>query len=239
MLKLQNSASEDSFLPWVGLGGAIPVPADQQFERGFSAATKWLSVGGRYFDEAHCYPSREGEAAAVLNYTQNWTKIKRKEIFLVSKVGGCSGNNLGENEVIEWAMDILKLWNTTYIDVLLLHWSAFDGYANYAQQDSKDPNCYAFINQTTNNVQYGEYYNASLCRQHSWKGLIQLFLNGSAKAIGVSNFEEKHLNDLFDYKYEGDGKVYLPAINQMQFHGMYMYIFPFFIFFRIGVFVYI
>lgn len=88
-IKLQNAASDDSYIPWVGLGCAIP--GSNQYQRGFESATKWLSVGGTYFDEAYCYPSREGVAAGVLNYTENYTKIKREDLFLVSKVADCSG----------------------------------------------------------------------------------------------------------------------------------------------------
>eukprot|EP01084_Bolivina_argentea_P258101 434989_1 len=214
-IKLKNAASDDSYIPQVGLGNAIPVPLDQQYDRGYSAATKWLSVGGTYFDEAHCYPSRQGVSAGVLNYTEHYTKIKRKDLFIASKVGGCSGNYLGETQIIKQVYEVLDLWNTTYIDLMLLHWSAYDYYPYFVDngtQFSTDPYCQAYMNHT-----FGAQYNASLCRQSSWRGLIKLFLNGTVKAIGVSNFEEKHLIDIINYKY--NGKYYLPTLNQMQFHG--------------------
>eukprot|EP01084_Bolivina_argentea_P077678 140934_1 len=214
-IKLQNSASVDSFIPQVGLGCVwAEVHSDKnQYEVGYESATKWLLNGGTYFDSAHCYPERFGVAAGVLNYTQNWTKIPRSDIFLVSKVGGCSGNNLGYNEVMDWTKDILTLWNTTYIDALFLHWSAYDHYIAFADQLSSDPTCQAFYEYN------GPQYNATLCRQHSWRAMIDLYKNKTAKAIAVSNYEIKHLNDLFNYKYPNDGKVYLPSMNQIQFHG--------------------
>ena len=113
---------------------------------------------------------------------------------------------MGYKEAIEQVNNELKLWNTTYMDMILIHWCT-DNNQN-AQQLSSDPTCH----------RYTSTYNATLCRQHTWRGLIELFNNKTVKAIGVSNFEVKHINDLINYKYD-DGKSYLPAVNQMQFHG--------------------
>eukprot|EP01084_Bolivina_argentea_P257464 433774_1 len=209
-IKLNNSASPESIIPVIGLGTAFNGNGSEQYKIGYSAAQKWLQLGGRYFDEAHCYPSRHGVADGVLNYTNNYTTIARSELFIVSKVGGCSGDNLGYNEVMNWFNDIMTLWRTTYMDVILLHWPAYQMHPN---QKSNDISCIAYENGT-----YGPQYNATQCRLDSWKALIELYLNGSIKAIGVSNFEAKHLNDLFNYKYK-NGKYYLPAMNQIQFHG--------------------
>ena len=114
---------------------------------------------------------------------------------------------MGEKEAIEQVQNELKLWNTTYMDMILIHWCTDNN--NQAKQLSSDPTCH----------RYTSTYNATLCRQHTWKGLIQLFNNKTVKAIGVSNWEIKHLNDIINYKYPLDGKVYLPTVNQMQFHG--------------------
>eukprot|EP01084_Bolivina_argentea_P152555 266108_1 len=215
-IQLENSASDDSCIPSVGLGtvwAILDQDPQTQYKIGFSSSTKWLSVGGRYFDDAHCYGSHKGIASGVLNYTENWTKIKRSEIFLVSKVGGCAGDNLGYNEVIDWTRNILATWNTTYIDLLLLHWSAMNFNPGYPQQ-STDPSCAAYSNGT-----YGSRYNATICRWNSWRAMIELYIHGPVKAIGVSNFEQKHLNDLINYKYPPNGNIYIPSLNQMQFHG--------------------
>eukprot|EP01084_Bolivina_argentea_P041548 76675_1 len=203
-VKLQNSASPDSYMPFIGLGTAIPAQYPE-YKTGYDSATKWLSIGGRFIDEAHGYPSKNGVTQAVKDYTNNYSKIKRSELFIQTKVAGISGNQLGYNDVINAVNEELALWNTTYFDSMLLHWPSDHGQTH----PSSDPAC----RNEANNKQF----NASLCRQHSWRAMIELYNNGTLKAIGVSNFEQKHLADLFDYKY--DGKVYLPAVNQMQFHG--------------------
>ena len=211
-IKLHNTANADSFIPSIGLGTAWNNDSNV-YQTGFDSATKWLSIGGRLFDSAHCYPARNGIADGVLNYTNNYKSISRSEIFITSKVGGCAGNNLGYNEVKNWFNNILLIWNTSYIDLILLHWPSYDYFPGNYNQQTNDESCMVYYNGT-----FGPYYNATQCRLKSWKALIELYLNGKIKAIGVSNFEEKHLNDIFNYKYD-DNKYYLPALNQMQFHG--------------------
>eukprot|EP01084_Bolivina_argentea_P279485 477818_1 len=175
-VKLQNAASNDSYIPWVGLGCAIP--GNDQFDKGFNSSTKWLSIGGIYFDEAYCYPSRQGVATGVLNYTNNYTKYyKRSDLFIVSKVGGCSGDKMGYKEVMEQVNNELSLWKTTYMDMVLIHWCS----DNNGDSTSSDPTCDP--NKQT--------FNATICRQNTWKALIELYLNGTIKAIGTSNFEIK------------------------------------------------
>eukprot|EP00483_Globobulimina_turgida_P007110 UN07124 len=56
-------------------------------------------------------------------------------------------------------------------------------------------------------------FNATLCRQQTWKALIKIFNSGGAKAIGVSNFAEKHLNDILSMN------TLIPSVNQFEFHG--------------------
>lgn len=48
--------------------------------------------------------------------------------------------------------------------------------------------------------------------KENWQALEKLYLNGKIKAIGVSNFERHHLEELLDY-----AKV-IPVINQIELH---------------------
>eukprot|EP01084_Bolivina_argentea_P152556 266112_1 len=206
-IKLHNAANKDSFIPVLGLGCALT------YNNAYSSAQKWLQLGGRHFDESYCYATRLDLIKSVLNYTKNYTFIPRSHLFIVSKVGGCCGDNLGYNEVIDWFNKILNTWQTTYIDVILLHWPSYSydlaiNPSENFKQKSHDPSCLP---------SHYSNYNATKCRLKSWKALIELYLNGSIKAIGVSNFGKKHLNDIINYKY--NGKHYLPAMNQIQFHG--------------------
>merc|ERR1712228_545954 len=92
--------------------------------------------------------------------------------------------------------------NTSYIDLILIHWPSANNTETYS---SSDPYC----NANPNNKEY----SPSLCRQSTWKALEFIFNEGKAKAIGVSNFEQKHLMDIFDLN------SLLPAVNQFEFHG--------------------
>lgn len=49
-------------------------------------------------------------------------------------------------------------------------------------------------------------------RQESWKALEQIYKSGRAKAIGVSNYTVKHLEELLA------SSSVVPAVNQVEFH---------------------
>eukprot|EP01084_Bolivina_argentea_P279486 477819_1 len=160
--KLQNSATNDSFIPLVGLGTAIPAYPNESYVIGFQSVTKWLSIGGRFIDEAWCYSSKYGVAAGLLNYTNNYSTIKRSEIFLQTKVGGCGGEYLGYNSAIQQIKNDLVLYNTSYLDSVLIHWCSA---VSVTYDFSIEPVC---------NPANTTYFNATLCRQKTWKALIEL-----------------------------------------------------------------
>lgn len=49
-------------------------------------------------------------------------------------------------------------------------------------------------------------------RADSWKALVEIYNSGRAKAVGVSNYTVKHLEELL-----GSSNV-VPAVNQVEFH---------------------
>jgi hypothetical protein len=55
----------------------------------------------------------------------------------------------------------------------------------------------------------GNEYNATQCRLITWKALIKNWKAGKAKAIGVSNFNKEHLQEIID------AKLPLPSVNQI------------------------
>ncbi|MAT95905.1 MAG: aldo/keto reductase [Anaerolineaceae bacterium] len=50
------------------------------------------------------------------------------------------------------------------------------------------------------------------CYLETWQALEEIYQNGRAKAIGVSNFQVHHLEDLFRTS------QVVPAVNQIEFH---------------------
>ena len=232
-IKLSNAASSTSYMPVIGLGtggySAAKSPNisfDPQYwdpEQGYNHTLKWLKLWTDYgdqkgiirFDSAEQYRSKTGVARAIVEYTQNYTKIPREKIFITSKTGLIEP--LGYNETFSELNKILTKFNTTYIDLLLIH---FPSYFSPSRSDSDSIYCNNIDGNNTD-------YSPSKCRKTVWKAYEEIFDSGRAKAIGVSNFAIKHLNDTFlwnDGKDEDDESLnikYLPSVNQIEFHGYY------------------
>ena len=79
-----------------------------------------------------------------------------------------------------------------YVDLLLIH--------------SPGPNA-----QSTDPACQGNPTTWRSCRQSVWKAFEELFNTGKALAIGVSNFEKNHLEDILIMK----GMV--PSVNQVEY----------------------
>jgi methylglyoxal/glyoxal reductase len=52
------------------------------------------------------------------------------------------------------------------------------------------------------------------CYQNTWKEMEEIYQSGRAKAIGVSNFQVHHLEDILR-----DSQI-VPAVNQIEFHPL-------------------
>lgn len=79
-----------------------------------------------------------------------------------------------------------------YVDLLLIHSPALVG-------NSTDPACKRDLPTWRG------------CQQSVWKAFEELFNNGKALAIGVSNFEQKHLEDILMMK------SMVPSVNQVEY----------------------
>ena len=206
-VQLHNAASESSRMEVVGLGtggysaGKSPEarPEHWNISEGHINSMKWFSLGGRRFDSALGYQSAPGVAAGILNSTDNWTSTPRSEVFITYKVG--PPHPLGYKDAKQQIDDGLKLFNTNYFDLILIHWPSDN---SSAAATSTDVHCNTKMQ-----------YSASLCRQSTWKALLETKSNGGAKAVGVSNFEEKHLKDVM----KSQSPSGWPAVNQFEFHG--------------------
>jgi len=159
------------------------------------AVASWLQVGGRRIDGANSYYSDRSIATAIQK-----SGVPRSEIFILSKIGpGEQQFPLGFNESIYQFAQVLSNLNTTYVDLLLIHWPT---QVDPTAAISTDPAC-----QKNTNT-----YSEKECRLSTWKGLVQIFNNGQAKAIGVSNYNITHLQEIID------AKLPLPSLNQCPFH---------------------
>jgi len=149
---------------------------------------QWLHMGGRRIDNADSYYNMRAIGKAMAD-----SKVPREEIFLVSKIG--SGMPMGKQETFDQIQESLRQYNTNYIDLVLIHWPTSSG-------NSSDPHCQ--MHSTT--------YDAKACRLTTWQALLTLWKEKKIRAVGVSNFNTSHLQEIIDAGLE------LPSVNQCPFN---------------------
>ncbi|MBQ9548973.1 MAG: aldo/keto reductase [Bacteroidales bacterium] len=106
----------------------------------------------------------------------------RGDIFLTTKLWN---TERGYDKVLRAFDQSLSRLGTDYVDLYLLHWPA-------------------------NRLQFGD--KADALNADSWRALERLYKDGRAKAIGLSNFEERHIEAL-DWTAE-----IAPMADQVEFH---------------------
>ena len=189
-VQLHNAAVHGLMMPVSGIGtwgyGGPGKPGEQWNDSSAEVAIKaWLQAGGRRIDGSLHYGDQAGVGKAVAE-----SGIARNKLFITSKIP-CNGYNASMDHV----HDALSTLNTSYVDLLLIHWPFYP----HQKSPPSDEVC------TTNAT-------AGKCRQATWRALEKLFHNGVARAIGVSNFEVKHLQDIISL-----GGL-LPSVNQVEYH---------------------
>jgi len=205
---LKNSAVPGATIPAIGLGtggygnvnigcGVYPECWSEDFGCGDCAAaaiTQWLQVGGKRIDGSTSYGTDKAIAAAIQK-----SGVKREDIFITEKCGPTYP--LGYNDTLNQFQVMLKNLNTTYVDLLLIHWPVQDPNSPPLGQ-TVDPACQ--MNSST--------YNEVQCRVNTWKALVEIFNAGGARAIGVSNYNESHIQEIIN------ASLPLPSVNQCPFH---------------------
>ncbi|KAM3135470.1 hypothetical protein pb186bvf_012489 [Paramecium bursaria] len=145
ILKLNNG----NFIPQIGYG------TYQLTKKKCVEGVKYaLEIGYKHIDSASSY--KNGQDIRFPN---------RKDIFLTSKI---STSEQGYQEALNATQNILSDLDTTYLDLLLIHWP---GVAKYKPGDPKVRDI----------------------RLQTWKAMEKLYDDGVVKNIGVSNFLKHHL----------------------------------------------
>lgn len=141
-----------------------------------------IEAGYRHIDTAAVYQNEEYVGQAIKE-----SGIDRKDLFLTTKVwNGVQREALKDPQAIERAFEeSLKKLQTDYVDLYLVHWPVPNEAPGSPILDKKP---------------YIDTYLA----------LEKLYKSGAAKAIGVSNFHEHHIEDI--------KKVWsvAPAVNQIE-----------------------
>eukprot|EP01018_Ginkgo_biloba_P024916 Gb_04871 [translate_table: standard] len=193
---MQGSGSEVSVelnsgtkIPLVGLGtGAV---ASVQNEEAIKAAVaRALEVGYRHFDTATLYRS-ESALGAALNDAFRSGVVKRIEVFVTSKLW--SDDHDDPVSALKLSLQELQL---EYLDLYLIHWPV-----KYRKG--------------TNPLQPKEEDFLPLDLKSTWRGMEQCVELGLTKAIGVSNFTCKKIEDLLSY-----ARI-RPAVDQVEMHPLW------------------
>lgn len=126
-----------------------------------------LAAGYRSIDTAAVYQN-ESDIGTCLHELLPKFGLKREDIFITSKL---APRDHGAGTCRNACLASLQNLKTDYLDLYLIHWPGSQG------KQPEDPS----------NVQL---------RMESWQDMERLFQEGKLKAIGVSNYEQRHLQDL-------------------------------------------
>lgn len=175
-------------IPAVGLGTWQSPPGAVK-----DAVAYALKNGYRLVDGAYCY-GNEAEVGAGIKEAIDSGAVKREDIFVVSKVWATY------NTRVELGLDkSLKDLGLDYVDLFLVHWPLLMNPEGNDDKFPKLPDGSRDIIKSHNHVD-------------TWKLMEKLVETGKTKAIGVSNYSKRYLEQLLP-----EVKI-VPAVNQIENH---------------------
>ncbi|XP_056008151.1 uncharacterized oxidoreductase YtbE-like isoform X2 [Ostrea edulis] len=137
-------------------------------EEVYNALKAAFDAGYRLIDTAAVYRN-EGDIGDCLPELLSGHNLKRSDIFITSKLGP---KDQGEGTCYSACLKSIASLGCQYLDLYLIHWPGAQG------RKPDDP------------VQRE-------LRLGSWRDLIQLQKEGKVKNIGVSNFLQHHIQELY------------------------------------------
>ena len=141
-----------------------------------------LEVGYRAIDTAYDYQNSEGIGEALQEAFQS-KELERKDLFITTKVEG----GLNSSRTFEEHETNLKNLQVDYVDLLLIH------FPDYISPQ-------------------GDLTGSKKMRQDQWRAMEKLHKEGKARAIGISHYCRRQLDDVLEIA------TVKPAINQVEFH---------------------
>lgn len=139
----------------------------------YDAALAALRIGYRHLDCAWFYQN-EGEVGdAIKAFLKENSSVKRSDLFVCTKVW----NHLHEPEEVKWSLNnSLEKFGLDYIDLFLVHWPIA------SEKDDKN------MPKLNEKGQYVIKDNLTKDQKPTWGAMEELYKEGKAKAIGVSNW---------------------------------------------------
>lgn len=175
-------------IPAIGHGAWAPPNEEAQ-----SKVKGWiltaLKVGYRHIDTAQSYYTERAVGKAIKE-----SGIPRDQIFITTKLSWTH-----QHIVAETFEESLKALGVDYIDLFLIHWPQPIVYEKGSTSLPRNPDGTVKVREDINFNQ-------------AWAEMEKLLETGKVKAIGVSNFSIKTLEQLFT-----TAKI-TPAVNQVELH---------------------
>jgi methylglyoxal/glyoxal reductase len=172
-------------IPVLGLG-VYQIPSGPETEQVVSTA---LHAGYRLIDTARYY-SNEKDVGKALRASG----IPREEVFVTTKLWNQDHGYDSTLRAFDRSLEELGL---DYLDLYLIHWPAK---GSRLAQWKPLKSALEFIG-----------YGIPGSRKDSWRAMEKILSNGRCRAVGVSNYTIRHLEELFSVS------GVIPAVNQVEF----------------------
>lgn len=147
-----------------------------------------LSAGFRMIDTGSIYKNEEAVGSAIRKWAGE-DAMRQKSVLVTSK---CSPYEMGYERARSAFESSLQRLGTDSIDLYLIHWPAVPKKKHSSEIHRQ-------------------------ARHETWRALEELHLSGRARAIGVSNFNVLHLEQLLE-----DGVQVVPMVNQIEAHPLFI-----------------
>jgi len=174
-----------------------------------SAVQTALAAGFQHIDCAHNYNNQAGIGEGLAASGK-----RRDEVFITSKVPGCGIQGVGKDDcfgnTMKFIADDMQMLSSSgfplrYLDLLLVHFPpCMEGEAPFAPNPFATP-CRAKRNGCSDRK------NCQAIGEQ-WRALEQVYHQGLARAIGVSDYCSAC------FKCLGKNVTVMPMLNNMQFH---------------------